>query len=88
LVKHRCAVCWENLQDHDDWYAHAVTEHGAVLAEFGFERCQNRTCPGVEHANKRVGYGTPPVRRRPDPQPFTARDGTTYTPIKLPLDAA
>lgn len=92
-VKHRCAVCWEWFDCHAQWRQHAVEQHGSVLDEFGWSTCaveehRGGSCPGTEHARRLPNYGNPPVRKAVQPQPFTARDGTTYTPLPLPLDAA
>lgn len=83
---HRCAVCWDWQEHHEDWFAHAVEKHGAVLAEFGYDRCQNKNCPGVAHAKKLPNFGNP---KRSGPigpfgQPVRARDGHVYTPVPLP----
>lgn len=83
-MKHRCSVCWAEQTSHEAWFEHAVEAHGAdTLAEFGYNRCQS-VCPGEDHAKRLPNYGQPPrPRTRPEPQPFTARDGTVYTPVPL-----
>lgn len=84
-INHQCAVCWQKQTTHDEWYQHARDTHDASLDDFGYRRCQN-PCPGEEHARRLPNYGEARVpRQRPEPQPFTARDGTVYTPQGLPL---
>lgn len=98
MKQHRCAVCWERLASHDDWLQHATVVHGAVLAEFGYSVCSHDrscrsncrehasyNCPGTQHVRRFKTEGEPIRRSRPEPQPFVARDGTTYTPVRLPL---
>lgn len=82
--KHRCAVCWEWAESHDDWLEHAIETHGAVLNLFGFDRCIGNLCPGIEHARKLPNYGEARVpRQRAEPLPYRAHDGTLYTPVSL-----
>jgi hypothetical protein len=88
-VRHRCAVCWEWSDEHDGWLDHAEAAHGSTARTFGFIKCRKKTCPGVEHANRLPNYGLPKqTRQKPDPQPYTAKDGTVYVPQKLPFDGA
>ena len=87
---HRCAVCWERQSDHAVWFAHVVTQHGATVGDFGMRRCWGKpkdapTCPGIAHEAKLPNRSIERApRRRPQPQPFKAKDGTTYTPVPLP----
>jgi hypothetical protein len=86
--RHRCGVCWEWDSDHAAWLKHVTEQHGSVIAEFGHRECRD-TCVGFDHARRLRNEGNPPVKRaRPEPQPYKAHDGTTYTPVPLPLDAA
>lgn len=86
-MNHRCAVCWDTQQDHEDWYAHCRAAHDANLDDFGYSRCIGNNgdqCPGVIHRRRLAREGDPPVRRAKDlGQPVAARDGTVYTPIPL-----
>src|SRR5258708_151244 len=70
-IRHRCAVCWERMASHAEWYAHASAPHGAVLAEFGYHRCavedgHGGSCPGVDHERSLRRAGQVPVRKRVD----------------------
>ena len=84
FASHQCAVCWQSMETHEAWYEHARAKHGAILDEFGFRDCRgSRVCPGTQRG--RIKQGTPAARRpRPEPATFVARDGTTYTPSRLP----
>lgn len=91
-IRHRCAVCWERQDQHFAWLEHVTSAHGAVLAEFGYQSCrpedrQGGQCPGIEHDRRLPNYGVPRAPKVVDrSQPIRARDGTTYTPIPLPLE--
>lgn len=91
MAIHRCAVCWDQQSEHAVWFAHVVKEHGATVADFGWRPCLGwhkdaPSCPGIEHAMRLPNRATraPARRRRPEPQPFKAKDGTVYTPVRFP----
>lgn len=85
---HACAVCWEKMRGHSEWYLHATEVHGAVMAEFGYDQPRKRDCPGEQHAKHLPGYGQARIKRSVDlGAPIRARDGNTYTPIPLPWSA-
>lgn len=87
MSPHRCAVCWERQDAHAEWFTHVTDVHGGMPEGFGFSVCsQYGNCPGEKHARRLPNEGAPPQRKAVDlGQPVKTRDGTTYTPIPLPL---
>lgn len=84
-AKHRCAVCWQWQDDHEEWLEHIEEQHGSILREFGFRICSS-VCHGYLHGVRLKNEGEPRVpRARPEPQKFVAPDGTVYTPVRLPI---
>ena len=82
---HGCGVCWAGFDDHAAWFAHVTEQHGAVLDEFGLDRCAN--CPGIQHRG--LAQSRQPASRRVKLYllaHYTATDGTRYTEVPLPFD--
>lgn len=95
MSQHRCAVCWQKQENHDDWFQHGELMHGASLRRFDYDVCKHEEfcqhmpfCPGLDHAKRLSNEGSARARSRKEPEPYVARDGTVYTPVPLPLDGA